>query len=90
MTDVVSDPAVDLDRDHARWVLRTMCRIRAFEERVGSLKRADEVYGLIHLSTGQEAVAAAVASRIATELRIRRTPLPRARRFGAMTPGAAR
>lgn len=39
-------------------VLRTMWRIRHFEERVGRLKRADEVYGLIHLSIGQEGVAA--------------------------------
>jgi acetoin:2,6-dichlorophenolindophenol oxidoreductase subunit alpha len=37
-----------------------MWRIRAFEERVGRLKQADEVHGLIHLSLGQEAVAAGV------------------------------
>jgi pyruvate dehydrogenase E1 component alpha subunit len=45
------------DADALR-VLRTMWRIRHFEERVGRLKRADEVYGLIHLSIGQEGVAA--------------------------------
>ncbi len=38
-------------------LLRTMWRIRHFEERVGRLKRGDEVYGLIHLSIGQEGVA---------------------------------
>jgi len=52
---------VDFD---ARGVLRTMWRIRAFEERVGQLKRADEVHGLIHLSVGQEAVAAGVCGQL--------------------------
>jgi pyruvate dehydrogenase E1 component alpha subunit len=37
-----------------------MWRIRAFEERVGELTRANEVHGLVHLSVGQEAVAAGV------------------------------
>jgi pyruvate dehydrogenase E1 component alpha subunit len=41
-----------------------MWRIRLFEERVGQLKRADEVYGLIHLSVGQEGVAAGVCSQL--------------------------
>ena len=35
-----------------------------FEERVGRLKRADEVHGLIHLSIGQEGVAAAVCAQL--------------------------
>src|SRR5579863_3491274 len=41
-----------------------MWRIRAFEERVGVLKRADEVYGLIHLSIGGEGVAASVCTQL--------------------------
>jgi acetoin:2,6-dichlorophenolindophenol oxidoreductase subunit alpha len=41
-----------------------MWRIRVFEERVGQLKRTDEVYGLIHLSVGQEAVAAGVCGQL--------------------------
>ena len=41
-----------------------MWRIRIFESRVGQLKRADEVYGLIHLSEGQEAVAAGVCGQL--------------------------
>lgn len=53
-----------LDAGTARRLLATMCRIRAFEERVGRLKRADEVHGLIHLSVGQEAVAAAVCGQL--------------------------
>jgi pyruvate dehydrogenase E1 component alpha subunit len=53
-----------VDRDVARRLLETMWRIRRFEERVGELKRRDEVHGLIHLSIGQEAVAAAVCGRL--------------------------
>ena len=66
-----------------------MWRIRAFEERVGQLTRADEVHGLVHLSVGQEAVAVGVsaASCVATT---RSTPTtaptgtrsPRAHRSG--------
>jgi acetoin:2,6-dichlorophenolindophenol oxidoreductase subunit alpha len=50
--------------DNLRAALRTMWRIRAFEERVGRLKRAEEVHGLIHLSVGQEGVAAAVCGQL--------------------------
>lgn len=53
-----------LDGAAARDLLATMWRIRAFEERVGRLKRADEVHGLIHLSIGGEAVAAAVCAQL--------------------------
>jgi len=45
-------------------LLRTMWRIRVFEERVGQLVRADEVHGLVHLSVGQEAVAAGVCGQL--------------------------
>jgi pyruvate dehydrogenase E1 component alpha subunit len=41
-----------------------MWRIRVFEERVGELTRADEVHGLVHLSVGQEAVAAGVCGQL--------------------------
>jgi pyruvate dehydrogenase E1 component alpha subunit len=53
-----------LDWEEALGLLRTMWRIRLFEERVGQLKRGDEVHGLIHLSVGQEGVAAAVCSQL--------------------------
>jgi acetoin:2,6-dichlorophenolindophenol oxidoreductase subunit alpha len=56
--------AEPLDGERARRLLATMWQIRLFEERVGQLKRADEVHGLIHLSTGQEAVAAGVCSQL--------------------------
>jgi pyruvate dehydrogenase E1 component alpha subunit len=41
-----------------------MWRIRAFEERVAELVRANEVHGLVHLSIGQEAVAAGVCTQL--------------------------
>jgi len=41
-----------------------MWRIRAFEERVGELTRANEVHGLIHLSVGQEGVAVGVCGQL--------------------------
>ena len=53
-----------LGGEDALRLLRTMWRIRLFEERVGQLKRADEVHGLIHLSVGQEGVAAAVCGQL--------------------------
>jgi TPP-dependent pyruvate/acetoin dehydrogenase alpha subunit len=53
-----------LDAEEALALLRTMWRIRLFEERVGQLKRADEVHGLIHLSVGQEGVAAGVCPQL--------------------------
>jgi acetoin:2,6-dichlorophenolindophenol oxidoreductase subunit alpha len=48
-------------------LLRSMWRIRVFEERVGRLVRANEVHGLVHLSAGQEAVAVGVCSRLRTD-----------------------
>jgi acetoin:2,6-dichlorophenolindophenol oxidoreductase subunit alpha len=53
-----------LDGEQALRLLATMWRIRLFEERVGVLARGDEVHGLIHLSVGQEGVAAAVCSQL--------------------------
>ena len=41
-----------------------MWRIRAFEERVGELTRANEVHGLIHLSVGQEGVAVGICAQL--------------------------
>jgi acetoin:2,6-dichlorophenolindophenol oxidoreductase subunit alpha len=50
--------------DEGLRLLETMWRIRLFEERVAQLKRADEVHGLMHLSVGQEGVAAAVCIQL--------------------------
>jgi acetoin:2,6-dichlorophenolindophenol oxidoreductase subunit alpha len=56
--------AAGLDGEQALRLLATMWRIRLFEERVGALARAGEIDGLIHLSVGQEGVAAAVCSQL--------------------------
>ena len=61
-TKPLEDLAVRSMSDRA--LLRAMWRIRAFEERVGQLTRANEVHGLVHLSTGQEAVAVGVCSQL--------------------------
>jgi len=53
-----------MDRDVAQALLRTMWRIRLFEERVAQLKRSLQVHGLIHLSIGGEGVAAAVCGQL--------------------------
>jgi TPP-dependent pyruvate/acetoin dehydrogenase alpha subunit len=53
-----------LDAETGRGMLRTMWRIRCFEERVGQLKRSLQVHGLIHLSVGSEGVAAAVCGQL--------------------------
>jgi acetoin:2,6-dichlorophenolindophenol oxidoreductase subunit alpha len=59
---VTNAPA--LDPESARDLLRTMWRIRLFEERVAQLKRSLQVHGLIHLSIGGEGVAAAVCGQL--------------------------
>jgi pyruvate dehydrogenase E1 component alpha subunit len=53
-----------LDAETALGLLTTMCRIRAFEERVAQLKRSMQVHGLIHLSIGGEGVAAGICGRL--------------------------
>jgi acetoin:2,6-dichlorophenolindophenol oxidoreductase subunit alpha len=55
---------LELDAESAREVLRTMWRIRVFEDRVAQLKRTLQVHGLIHLSIGGEGVAAAVCGQL--------------------------
>src|ERR1700749_1484497 len=53
-----------MDGDLAQGLLRTMWRIRLFEERVAQLKRNLVVHGLIHLSIGGEGGAAAVCGQL--------------------------
>jgi pyruvate dehydrogenase E1 component alpha subunit len=53
-----------MDGGQALRLLATMWRIRLFEEQVGALARSGEVPGLVHLSSGQEGVAAAVCSQL--------------------------
>ena len=56
-----------MDGELAGALLRTMWRIRCFEERVAQLKRNLLVHGLIHLSIGGEGVAAAVCGQLRDE-----------------------
>ena len=60
----MGDPAGPLDGDVGLGLLHTMWQIRVFEERVGQLTRANEVHGLVHLSIGQEGVAAGVCGQL--------------------------
>src|SRR6202012_5085703 len=53
-----------VERETALDLLRTMWRIRAFEERVAALHHRLQVHGLVHLSIGSEGVAAGVCRRL--------------------------
>jgi acetoin:2,6-dichlorophenolindophenol oxidoreductase subunit alpha len=57
-------PPAKLEGEAATQLLRTMWRIRCFEERVAKLKRSLLVHGLIHLSIGGEGVAAAICNQL--------------------------
>jgi acetoin:2,6-dichlorophenolindophenol oxidoreductase subunit alpha len=50
----------NVDSDRLLGHYRTMCRIRAFEEAAEQAQKEGEVRGAVHLSIGQEAVAAGV------------------------------
>jgi TPP-dependent pyruvate/acetoin dehydrogenase alpha subunit len=56
-----------MDQPAALSLLRTMLLIRAFEEKVSELYAKVEIAGLLHLSIGQEAVAAGVCSLLRPE-----------------------
>ena len=60
----MDDPGSALDADVGLGLLRGMWLIRAFEEAVARLTRANEVHGLVHSSTGQEAVAVGVCGAL--------------------------
>lgn len=53
-----------VEREIALDLLRTMWRIRCFEERVAKLHHSLQVHGLVHLSIGSEGVAAGVCRRL--------------------------
>ena len=52
------------ERKRALELHRTMLRIRRFEEAAETAQRAGEIPGTLHLSIGQEAVAAGVCSAL--------------------------
>jgi acetoin:2,6-dichlorophenolindophenol oxidoreductase subunit alpha len=62
--EAATTPRARFDAGVAIGVLRTMWRIRLFEERVAQFKRSLQVHGLIHLSVGGEGVAAAVCGQL--------------------------
>jgi TPP-dependent pyruvate/acetoin dehydrogenase alpha subunit len=62
MTGDRSHPTLDPDR--TRELYRVMLRIRLFEERVRELYAAGRIPGFVHLSVGQEAVAAGVCAAL--------------------------
>jgi pyruvate dehydrogenase E1 component alpha subunit len=67
MTEAVAaeaDPVAAEERGLARALHETMLRIRAFEERVAELFAAGELPGFVHLSIGQESVAAGVIANL--------------------------
>jgi acetoin:2,6-dichlorophenolindophenol oxidoreductase subunit alpha len=53
-----------VERETALDLLRTMWRIRCFEERVAKLHHSLQVHGLVHLSIGSEGVAAGVCRQL--------------------------
>ncbi len=65
--------ASDLGRPGCLELYRTMLAIRRFEERVRELSLAAKVPGFVHLSIGQEAVAAGVAAALEPRDRITST-----------------
>src|SRR3954453_9323338 len=54
----------ELTREGLVDLLRTMCEIRAFEDKVYDLYRAGQIRGGSHLSAGQEAVPAGAVAAI--------------------------
>src|ERR687884_67052 len=65
MTVAGSRAAGRTERLHALY--RTMARIRAFEERVAKHFRDGDVHGFVHVSIGQEAVAAGACAALGRE-----------------------
>lgn len=61
------DPPTDIDRDAAVDLLRTMLRIRRFEERCVELYSATKIRGFLHLYIGEEAVAAGAMTALDPE-----------------------
>lgn len=58
------DPVVADDSERDRQLLRTMLRIRRFEERCAELYSLGKIRGFLHLYVGEEAVAAGVMSAL--------------------------
>ena len=53
-----------MDKERALWIFKTMCKIRAFEEKAYKLFEENKLRGSVHLYTGEEACAATVCSTL--------------------------
>jgi pyruvate dehydrogenase E1 component alpha subunit len=53
-----------ISRDHGLSLLRTMLRIRRFEERCAELYSSGEIRGFVHLYIGEEAIAAGIIPQL--------------------------
>ncbi len=60
-------PALGLSREDFLWLLRKMCEMRKFEERVERLFFEGQLIGPCHLYLGQEAIAAGIAKALDNE-----------------------
>lgn len=56
-----------MDKARALWIYKTMCKIRAFEEKAYKLFEENKLRGSVHLYTGEEACAATVCSTLTDE-----------------------
>lgn len=64
MPNDAAHPSHNIDRDRLVDLYRTMRRIRAFEEEAEKASISGQVGGAVHLSIGQEAVAAGVCANL--------------------------
>lgn len=53
-----------MEKERALWIFKTMCKIRAFEEKAYKLFEENKLRGSVHLYTGEEACAATVCSTL--------------------------
>ena len=61
---------VKLDHAHARDLLRSMIRIRRFEEKCAELYGQSKIRGFLHLYVGQEAVPVGVMAALRPDERV--------------------
>jgi pyruvate dehydrogenase E1 component alpha subunit len=60
----LSNPDVAVDSAHAASLLRSMLRVRRFEEKCAELYSATKIRGFLHLYVGEEAVSAGVIPQL--------------------------
>ena len=60
----LTDTEHDLDGDRGRELLRSMLRVRRFEEKCAELYSATQIRGFLHLYVGEEAVSTGVITQL--------------------------